>query len=290
MKKLLYTTTLILFGSVAFAQQPSNASFEDWDTLGTVNGKRLNMPISWQTTNGEALGLDLKQPANYTTDAHTGKYALELSSVTDENDGQMGMVMSGSGFTDLNNAGEKFALTGKPKKFGAWIKYYPEGQDSFTVMIMFYKQGEFLGSAFIQSSQVIDVYTKMEQNIVFNTGVPTPDSAKIAIIPGQDIPFSKTFLTIDDIYVEYEGTTGIGEQQAEKIGVFPNPAVNQLTLQLPAQAVLTQVTCTDLQGKAFTLDLEQENKLDLAALKTGIYMIHGIDKNGKLYQAKFVKE
>lgn len=290
MKKLVYTATLILIGSLAFAQQPTNAGFETWDTLGVVNGKRLYLPFGWQTTNAEAAGLDLKQPAMYTTDAHSGKYALALSSVTDENDGQMGMVMSGNGFVDINDAGEKFALTGKPVKFGAWVKYYPEGPDSFMVMMLFYKNGTLLGSAYIRSSEAIDQYTKMEQTIQFNAGAPTPDSAKIAIMPGQDIPFSKTYLTIDDIYVEYEGTTGLGEELVEKIGIYPNPTTNQVNLQLPAQVVLTAVTLTDLQGKAITVAVENQNQLNVAMLTAGVYMIHGVDNAGKVYQAKLIKE
>lgn len=289
MKKLLYTLALSLIVSAALAQQPTNAGFEDWDTLGSINGTRLYLPMHWQTTNAEALSVNLPQPVTYTTDAHTGNYAIKISTVLDETDQQMGMVFSGYGFSAMDDAGDKFALTGTPKKFGAWFKYFPEGQDSFTVMMLFFQQGQILGSAYVRSAAPTDTYTKIEQSIQFNPGTPTPDSAKVLIIPGQDVPFSKTYLIIDDVFVTYE-TTGLNEQVSEKIGVYPNPAATQLALTLPANQILTEVTMSDMQGKMHVMQVNEQKQINIAALLPGIYTLHGTAKNGQQYHARFVKE
>ena len=290
MKKIVYSLMMVCGAFLAHAQQPANASFEEWDTLGSVNGVRLHWPMNWQTTNAEALSNNLPQAVTYSKDAHSGTFAMKIATVLDETDQQMSVVSSGENFNGMEDAGEKFALTGTPKKFGAWVKYFPEGQDSFTVMMLFFQQGQILGSAYVRSSTPTETYTKIEQNIQFNAGAPTPDSAKIVIIPGEAVPFSKTYLIIDDVFVEYEGTTGLNELASEKIGVYPNPATTQVKLQLPAQVVLQQVMLTDVQGKTTLVNVDDTNQLNMEALTAGIYTVHGVDKNGKAYHARLVKE
>ncbi len=280
----------LAFISVQATAQIYNPGFEEWDTLSVIDGKRLHEPLGWQTANDYMLSEDLEQPVTYSTDARTGNYAMKLNASLNPDGEQVSVAISGSGFAGINKSGEKFKLEGKPKKFGAYIKYQPDGQDSLTMVMFFFKQGQILGSAYIRKKQTFTDYTKIEQDIMFIGGVPMPDSAKIMIIPTAAQVASNTYLIIDDLFVEYDQTTGLSDSHKKPatIGVYPNPANEKMVLNADKNTKLVSAEVIDILGVRRKIALN-ENQIDVSGLAQGTYFIIATDEASNQYKSRFVK-
>ncbi len=85
------------------------------------------------------------------------------------------------------------------------------------------------------------------------------------------------------------GTASIINNTAKQvIGVYPNPAQEQLTLQLPERATIAQVQVIDAKGSSNTLAV-QNNTVSVAHLAAGLYVVR-IAHASKVYTTRFVKE
>lgn len=285
---LLCTLMLTAFG--VKAQQ--NNGFEQWDTLSIINGTRYHDLIDWQTTNDYLLGANLPQAVTYTTDARSGQYAMRLNATVDEEGNQLSTVVSGKGFEGLDQAGDKFPLRGKPSKFGAWVKYQPDGLDSFLVMILFFNQGNHVGSAFLRSSQTFSTYQKVEQELRYFPGAPDPDSAKIIIVASAAQMLSNTYLIIDDVFVDYATTTGIAPQEndMESATIYPNPVSRSLFISLNQPNTVQSVKVLTATGEEVAPIQLNTNGVDVSTLAPGIYYLQLTDKFNQVSRKKFIKQ
>jgi hypothetical protein len=108
-------------------------------------------------------------------------------------------------------------------------------------------------------------------------------------------PFS-IIMTADfsatDVYISvYENTTlGVKENEKElSINVYPNPATNQINLQLPNEITIDKVIITELTGKT-VLELTQNlSEINVQKLGSGMYILQAFSGKEK-FQCKFVKE
>lgn len=84
-------------------------------------------------------------------------------------------------------------------------------------------------------------------------------------------------------------TTSIPSLQITSAGIFPNPAVNEITLPLPLKMGNIQVF--DQQGRECTASIKNisEQCLDIQSLAPGLYFIRFMDDT-RGYQGKFVKQ
>lgn len=110
-------------------------------------------------------------------------------------------------------------------------------------------------------------------------------------------PFSSTFYYyIDDIHLE-EYPFALGEEQMtmgkEQVSIYPNPCRESLVIsQLPLG---NTIRIYDLMGREIYCHSErsEESKsiaVSVGKLKTGVYFIKVIDKNGNVKCGKFIKE
>jgi hypothetical protein len=87
------------------------------------------------------------------------------------------------------------------------------------------------------------------------------------------------------------GVLGISEAKQLHFDMFPNPASENLTIQLPSGSENASITFYDYTGKiAFTQNISQtNNRVNLQHLSSGIYIVKVISDD-KIGSQKFVKK
>lgn len=291
MKKITLLTVVLCFFWAAHAQLP-NPGFEDWDSLTVVNGIRVYDPMHWYSRNTEMIGIGKTAPVSMTTDAHSGKYAVKITSVMDDNEKYAGMLASGYSegqTTEELDRGEKFKLTGRIKSYSGWYKYTPASElDSFIVMLKFYKNGLSYGSAYYAGGATTE-YKHFVWELSYPSNIPSPDSAKFVIISSAYGGNEGTELIIDDIEVQYHTPTGLSHVESNpSIAIYPNPAVDHITLfGLPPK--VRSILVANSKGVIVKDAVMKENELDVTHLPSGFYCIVIVDNDGNQSAIKFTK-
>ncbi|HLP95844.1 MAG TPA: T9SS type A sorting domain-containing protein [Saprospiraceae bacterium] len=85
-------------------------------------------------------------------------------------------------------------------------------------------------------------------------------------------------------------TSSTQSPTAIPLNLYPNPATQWITLNLPIIEQHMQVNITDEQGRVLqTRSIRTDEKLDIAALPLGVYWVSAVSKSGQVYVGKFVK-
>lgn len=77
-----------------------------------------------------------------------------------------------------------------------------------------------------------------------------------------------------------------------KLHIYPNPGHEVISISLPDDTILpVQYRISDMQGRTHESGIQnqQDIKLDVGFMPTGIYQIAIMDKSGKVWQGKWVK-
>ncbi|MBN8676667.1 MAG: T9SS type A sorting domain-containing protein [Chitinophagales bacterium] len=85
-------------------------------------------------------------------------------------------------------------------------------------------------------------------------------------------------------------TSSTQSPTAIPLNLYPNPATQWITLNLPIVEQNMQVSITDEQGRLLlSRSIRTDEKLDIAALPLGVYWVSAVSKSGQVYAGKFVK-
>lgn len=91
----------------------------------------------------------------------------------------------------------------------------------------------------------------------------------------------------DDIYkisgsMTVTGTAGVEELEAKSVQVYPNPAQNEIHVQLEDLTEINTVTITDVTGAIVTEQTvsQSETNVNVSALENGIYFVSVLGQNG----------
>jgi len=82
----------------------------------------------------------------------------------------------------------------------------------------------------------------------------------------------------------------------KSISVFPNPAINEMTLDFNSPTALKQIILFDLNGKVvdvFNMETEEHGEfysLSLDHLEPGVYILNAQDVNGVIFQKQVIKQ
>lgn len=92
------------------------------------------------------------------------------------------------------------------------------------------------------------------------------------------------------IILPVQPVNSISETNSIQLGVYPNPATNEITFQLPKANSFYDFTITDLTGKTVMKQLNYSGRsLDISQLPSGIYYLQ-IKTADNYYSSKFQKQ
>lgn len=294
MKKLVYSA--ILYATVVCNQvmaQLPNASFEQWDSSVVINGTKIHDPLNWFSSNSILVDIGMEQTCVRTTDAHSGNYALQLTSKKDDGDEQATYLTSGNnigqGPTDPTVA--KFKLEGRINGFEGYYKYMPNGVDSFRVFLAMYRNGQYLGQSFIYISTPASSYTKFFWPVNYPGTITPPDSAKFIIEPSVINGSEGSVLILDDLGVTYGFSSGLNKEDlALQLELYPNPTSNVLTIKSSKWVNHFSYKIVDAKG-ALVLKGEYNGvSIDVANLPQGLYNLWVSTPEGNTSSKTWIKK
>ncbi|MFC4634256.1 family 16 glycosylhydrolase [Dokdonia ponticola] len=114
----------------------------------------------------------------------------------------------------------------------------------------------------------------------------------VAILPNISDAFDESALEIDYIRVFQDPTLSVEEVTvANGIQLFPNPAINTLSVRVPAAFVGAKARMYSLTGQElYNADIQNENTtIDVSGFAKGLYILT-IEKEGESVTRKVVKQ
>ena len=278
--------TLSLFASVvSLSAQLHNGGFED---LGS-----LDMPAYWgagseSITIGDSIVVDSAKYLLNSTDVHSGQHAVELRNAYNytQDVGLPGLWMASSledGYGGFSAPDVPIAQ--RPSALRFWVKYAPvQGDSAYAEIKVFGEFQQEIGSGSLHIGGNVDSYTAFEVPVVYGS----TDEAFyinvrfITIVPGGNAHLG-TRLLLDDVDVQYSGT-GIAEMTGNALGIYPNPATDQVRIELPGTASQATVKVFSSTGRLERLAQVMNGMLSMSDLPAGAYILQ-VDQAGRRYQA-----
>lgn len=291
-KAILLSAASMAATTFTMAQQVvPNGDFEKWDSLSIVDNVRIYNPEGWSSYNAEMIeGSETFQPVQITSDAYNGNYAVKISSKAGTGKGMPGVLFTGREIDPEKESG--FPINGKIDKIEGYYKYAPDGNDSATVAVLFFKDGSQIGGAMHVIKQAADTYAKFSLQLQYPENAPDPDAAKVYVFAGApENEASNSVLYLDNLNFMYKSSTGIAQLASVKpLTICPNPASTEITFTGQAFNTGFQYRIIDMQGKFHLQGLFITNTLDIYSLATGLYFVQVISPDGAIYQARLIKE
>lgn len=281
--KQLFLGGVILLSFTAVKAQVPNPSFEEWQTR-NFGITQFQDPTNWISNNIIfAFTKPVNLPVKKTTEAHTGVLAIELENVPDTSEQkQSASIISGTMNILTQEFNTKFKLNSKPTGLELFYKYYPAAADSFYIDITTFKNGEYAGGGFYQGGGKVEEYTKILIPIDYTENTIIPDSASIIVYASTFEQVTEgTRLILDDISLTEAALSVNAINPNSHIKVYPNPAQNQLSIDLKNDHQATAKIISLNGNTVYETVLEKnQNKLDISSLNTGIYVVQVITNLG----------
>lgn len=291
MKHSLLFLLISLFAGVCAAQEIPNGGFETWS--GSPEA-----PDSWGALSFSLPLLGDFVSATKSTDSHTGDFALALESI---NIPILNLAIPGAAttgtlnqFTFQSSGGFPFEL--RPNAIKGYYKYQPVGADTASVEALLTRWNEDLGQRDTVGygkkifRDAIGSYKLFSVPIVLDA-TASPDTARITVYSSsRSNPTAGSKLFLDDLEF-FTTTAGIEEKTASDIELYPNPAINVISLQGSALGTQHSVYITNMLGQCmltskvkaggFTCNTEQ--------FPAGLYFCTIIDAQGAVVKhLKFI--
>lgn len=250
----------LLNASTPSANLPDH-SFENWNTFS------FDLADDWYTTTELFIGDGLEN-ALQTTDANSGAYALEMTTLLDPDTGDTARSFASFGPIDFF-AVEPFigaSYLAVPVDFTGSYKYAPAGSDVAFIDMHFYAAGIEIGShTEILSTQA--TYTSFTSALTISG---TPDSLVFFVFSGNN---PGSVLHVDDLAFS-GGTVEVNEISNEDYLIYPNPASDILNIELKNSAI-NSYEILNIDGSVVTSgDLtNSSSSIDVSQLASGTYFI-----------------
>ncbi len=266
------------------AQIPT-AGFEEWKTL-TMGPYSVSDPKGWTSSNLFSRMNGNTGPLGVikTTDAHGGQNAVLIRTIID-NSGKKEAGFLNSGAPDFISGAmnDKFKITGNPTKLNGYYKYQSLSKDIFFINMVFYKNGEIVGTAGLTDSVSQSTYIPFSVPVI-SESAGIPDSASISVMVGlSESQIADASLYLDDLSLVYE-TTGVGDLHTNnmQLNVYPNPAIDHVFIDFEQKipgSVTTRVL--DITGKEIVTICNEKRYIngkhqlewDASGVPAGIYFI-----------------
>lgn len=291
----------LLWSTFSYAQTNlPNLDLEDWESS---SSGRFENPTGgeWATSNDIvdiAIFPPSTNPVEKSSDAFSGSFSAQLTTI--EVFGTLSSATLFTGEFDLNitspSESVKFGrpFTGKPTSLRGYYKSNSIMQDSFDMYITLFNEaiisgeprGDTVAHAQFTSNETVGTWTPFELTLDYHNAndvdsiqIVFASSAEGASFAGQ---LGNT-LWIDNLELYY-APVGISQVLMPEIGVktFPNPAVDQLNIELEKELPNNEFLIMAADGKIVKRNQINglNEKIDVSQLTPGIYFYLLNDEKG----------
>jgi hypothetical protein len=283
-RTILFLMTAFTCGAGAYAQQLANPGFEQWDTLGDYT-----QPSNWFTLN-PLVQFGFEPSTTLTTDAHSGNYAVVLTSIAGQFTDYSGVLCTGP-ILDQNFEADfsniKVAYSSRPSHLKFYYKSLPVSGDQGILAMYLTKwnpvlwQSDTIAEASMLFDAQVNTYTLAELQFDY-WNAATPDS--MFVIASSSIdgfnPTPESQLVFDDFELVYDPTALSSiKQQDWAVHVYPNPASTKFFVQTPHK-VCSLVLC-DVNGKNIVQrEKALHHQIDVSECAPGLYFLQLTDEQG----------
>lgn len=94
---------------------------------------------------------------------------------------------------------------------------------------------------------------------------------------------------VDDFRVSGTITAGLNDVLANKFSMFPNPAINKVTISNTENILVNTVNITDVNGRIVNSQKGSDAQIDVQDLDAGVYFVT-IESNDGMTTKKFIKQ
>ncbi|MDC3253140.1 T9SS type A sorting domain-containing protein [Crocinitomicaceae bacterium] len=254
-----------------------NASFEDWST------QQTEQPESWYTTNPILAGHGNENVIK-TTDANTGTYAIELSTITDSLFGDTIPAILSMAPIDLFAVEifSKVPYNASPSSFSGAYKYVSNNSNNDAgIEIEFFESGVSIGYH-------TEFFNETDTWQTFNSSLTIsgqPDSILFVAYSG-DNPGST--LKLDDLAFS-GGNVSLDEFEAMNVSMFPNPATSSVMIKADGTYSCEIIDLTGHILKSHE-HLNEAIKLDISDLNAGSYFVRITNGTSSVETLKLIIE
>lgn len=289
MKKSIYTIGLCLTSITLFAQQVPNSGFETWSNFGLYQD-----PSNWVSAN-LVSSFGGEEVAQKTTDAHTGSFALELStaivSIMGETDTIPGMAVLAASAMQEGNGGTPFAF--RPDSLEGWFKLSSPDNENFLILAILTRWDNVtnsqitVGATQFSSASESAAYQRFSAPFVYDDN-GTPDTLQIIVANSMSEGYSQNVLKVDDLGFVYNTTAGL-QTLEHNVTAFPNPAHDKFYLKgLNGRSAVRILNATG-ETVYETEVSESEAAISVESLPAGSY-IYELGLEGGVSRGRFVKQ
>lgn len=194
---------------------PENG-FEAWLPQSVEN------PDNWYTWNDYMAGTGVASAVK-TTDARTGTYAIQLSTIyVPEYDD---VIPAKIALTDLWESTYAVPYVASPTLFSGSYKFTASavGSDEAIIELVFYKNGEYIGG---EGIDVVPTTTYIDFSVPLILS-DVPDSMNFNVFSGSN---EGAVMVVDDLSIS-GGTVGVEQFEKSGLSLYPNPAIDQLMIK-----------------------------------------------------------
>jgi hypothetical protein len=242
-------------------------SFELWAS------ETMEAADDWYTLNNYLVTAGLENAVK-TTDANTGNYALQLSTIQDAQslDTIAGIASIGAiDFSIPSNPFVPIPYNLIPTTISGAYKYNAANGDQAVIQLIFLQQGNPIGSH-IETLNASSSYTNFTSPL---TIAGTPDSIILVVVSG-DNPGS--VLKLDDLRFS-GGGVGIEEFEKFEVSIYPNPASD--IVMIKSEGVYSY-EIIDLTGKIVRSAVNNIGALsiNISDISSGSYLVKLNNANG----------
>lgn len=266
--------------------QVVNGDFETWVST------QYRKIEGWSTSNdiGKVFGFTFNAVKD-TSDASDGLRAIYMQNIS-----FFGQVIPGAIVTGMNNIdqGPAFPVSSRYKYFNGYYKYKPATNDSFSVEVSMFYQGNQVGLGKFRSTATVNQYQKFSCEILYDSvSSVIPDSANIIIAAGSlDAAVAGSKAWVDQLSFEAVGVENTITNQ-KNVSIYPNPTKDILNIHFEANAnEYTSIQLYSIDGKLVKHIYQGKNLNNYIQLTTntseipaGIYLI-AIQSGSNIYHQK----
>lgn len=274
MKNIVTLVLLAIFSTVVFGQSIPNNKFENWESFGGYEN-----PENWDTPNAE-ISLLGQATVSKSTDAYSGSFSAKLETKNLVLADAPGLITLADFSVDITTLEFEFKgglpLQENVARLSGMYKYSGAGSDSASVVIYNYKRDnegiiDTIGVG-IKSLGDADAWTSFTvQMEVLNSNIP--DTFNVIILSSGESFKAGSVLLVDSLTIETN--TGILslDRKKEDISIYPNPATEQVTLEMNSSANNRVVQVYNYMG-SYIMQKEFNNKsvsIPVSNLPAGYY-------------------